>query len=113
MSLETHHVRALVAELASPAARERELAAEKVVDWLSGIDPSSAATISRALELVLTLEESEVALESQVNALCEISSHGLVPQDVIARVVSVRSWDQPWAKEYIDGLRDDLPIAPT
>jgi hypothetical protein len=113
VALEPQHIRELVAEIAAPTARQRELAAEKVADWLSAsVEPKLAAVLARALEGMLSLEESESAMEAQLNAIAEMSSLGLVPGDVIARVISSRQWDQPWAVDFIDGLRDDLPIAP-
>jgi hypothetical protein len=75
------------------------------------LDPQFAAVLSRALDSMISLEDSETVLESQLNASAEISALGLAPADSIARVISVRSWDQPWAADYIEGLQDDLPIA--
>jgi hypothetical protein len=113
MALEPQNIRALVAEISSPTAKQRELAAEKVADWTSGaLDPQFAAILSRALDSMLYLEDSEAALEAQLNAITEISALGLAPADSIARVISARSWDQPWSAEYIESLQNDLPIAP-
>jgi uncharacterized protein YdbL (DUF1318 family) len=113
MAFEPQNIRALVAEIASPTARERELAAEKAAGWVSEtLDPTFAAALSQALDLMVSLEDSNTALEAQLNAVAEISARGLAPADSIARVISARSWDQPWAAEYIEGLQDDLPIAP-
>ena len=60
---------------------------------------------------MLPLEDSEAALEAQLNAIAELAALGLAPADSIARVIAARSWDEPWSAEYIDGLRNDLSIA--
>ena len=112
MAFEPQHIRALVAEIASATAKERELAADQVAGWASGaLDSQFAAVLSRTLDSMISLEDSETALESQLNAIAEISALGLAPADSIARVISARSWDQPWAAEYIEGLQEDLTVA--
>lgn len=114
MADDVQTIRTLLSELASSTPRDRELAAEKVAGWVSSaLEPHHAAVISRALDAVISLEDSETALEAQLNAIAEISALGLAPADSLSRVLADRSWDQPWAAEYIEGLRDDLPIAPT
>jgi hypothetical protein len=113
MSLEPRHIRELTAEIAAPTAKARELAAEKVASWLTGsLDPKLAAALARALEVAISLEDDETALQSQLNAVCEFSELGLAPRDVIERVVGGRDWSYTWATDYIDQLRDDLPVAP-
>ncbi|GGM35008.1 hypothetical protein ACFQBY_10555 [Promicromonospora citrea] len=113
MADDVQTIRTLLSELASSTPRDRELAAEKVAGWVSSaLEPHHAAVISRALDAVISLEDSETALEAQLNAIAEISALGLAPADSLSRVLADRSWDQPWAAEYIEGLQDDLPIAP-
>ncbi|MFI2105571.1 hypothetical protein ACH436_19920 [Isoptericola sp. NPDC019693] len=113
MALETQHIRELAAELAAPLPRGRELAAEKAAAWTSETMPSAlAAALARLLEVSLSLEDDETAMEAQLNALGEMSGYGLVPKDVISRVLSSREWAFPWATDLVDGLREDLPVAP-
>ncbi|MFD6178485.1 MULTISPECIES: hypothetical protein [unclassified Isoptericola] len=113
MTLDAHDVRELAAGLSSPTSESRDLAAEKVTDWLAvGIDPTRAAALSRALEVAISLEDDERALEAQLNALSEVSALGLVPRDVLARVIASRAWDERWATAFVEGLREDLAVAP-
>jgi hypothetical protein len=65
MPFEPQDIRALVAEIASPTAKERELAADKVAGWASEtLDPQFAAVLSRTLDSMISLEDLETALES-------------------------------------------------
>jgi len=113
MALEPRHIRELAAELAAPTAKERELAAEKVASWLTAsLEPTFAAALARILEIAISLEDDETALEAQLNAVCEFSELGLAPRDVIERVIGDKEWNFAWASDYIDQLRDDLPVAP-
>ncbi|PJI90930.1 hypothetical protein [Luteimicrobium subarcticum] len=113
MTLATRDIRSLTVELAAADARDRDLAASKVSDMISeSLDGELAGSLARVLEVVMALEEDETALNSQLNALSELSSFGLVPRDVIARVVASRDWGFRWATDFIEGLTDDLPYAP-
>lgn len=85
-----------MAEIASATAKERGLAAEKVAQWaLEALDPQFAAILSRTLDSMIALEDSEAALEPRINTVAEISALGLAPADSIARVISARPWEQP------------------
>jgi hypothetical protein len=112
MPLEKQEVRSLAAELAAPEARERMLAAEKIAQWSESLDPTSTAALARSLSIMITLEDDDTALEAQLNAVSEISSLGLAPQDAIRLTINGRSWPHPWARDLVDGLREDLPYAP-
>ncbi|GAB6939351.1 hypothetical protein JCM11754A_28780 [Isoptericola variabilis] len=112
MALEAPHIRQLAAELAAPLPRGRELAAENAAAWASEtMPPGLAAALSRLLEVALVLEDDETAMEAELNALSEMSGYGLVPRDVIERVLASREWAFPWATDLVEGLREDLPVA--
>lgn len=102
--MNSEELRMLVAQFAVADGSQRGLAADSVVDLVQGTDQATGAVLSRALEAVLMIEDSDEALEAQMHALAEMAEWDLVPHDVIVRVTSSRAWDQPWAGEYVEYL---------
>ncbi|MFD4024764.1 TetR/AcrR family transcriptional regulator [Streptomyces sp. NPDC058576] len=76
-SIGDKHLLALTRDLVSESAQVRERASETISDWARSFDRGEARTLASLLASAAVLEQDANCLESQLNALGELSVAGL------------------------------------
>lgn len=79
----------LLEELVAAQAATRELAADRVTDWIRSYDIGEAAIISGVLLWLASAETEDSAREAQLHALAELAGYDLVPADVLSEAGQV------------------------
>ncbi|WP_405413287.1 TetR/AcrR family transcriptional regulator [Streptomyces rubiginosohelvolus] len=75
---------ALTRNLTSESAKARERACETICDWVRSFDRREVRTLASLLASAAVLEQDETCLESELNALGELSVTGFVEAEDIA-----------------------------
>lgn len=105
MTISPSELQDLLVGLASFDARQREEAADRVVD-VSGVIPADGVDpLARALVEAAVIETAPAALESQLNALNELSGSQPFDRAIVARLLELdRSGLGGSEKEALDDL---------
>jgi hypothetical protein len=110
MPVGTVRTRELLEELVAAQSAARELAADRVTDWIRSYDIGEAAIISRVLLWLAGAETEESAREAQLHALSELAEYDLVPADVLSDVGQVsRAKLRGSSVEHLDYLQSLRP----
>lgn len=89
MTVPSSSLTQLVRELTASGPEERGRAADGVTDVVGALDAGQASAVAQLLVRLAVDEEDAVALESQLNALAELASHGLLPTGIAAEIGAV------------------------
>ncbi|ROV70398.1 TetR/AcrR family transcriptional regulator [Streptomyces globisporus] len=108
-SVGDEHLLALTRQLTSESAKARERACETICDWVRSFDRSEVRTLASLLASAAVLEPDADCLESELNALGELSATGLFDAADIAALrrlprASVRAADV----EHLDYLIEEF-----
>ncbi|MFF9080170.1 TetR/AcrR family transcriptional regulator [Streptomyces rubiginosohelvolus] len=83
-SVGDEHLLALTRNLTSESAKAREQACETICDWVRSFDRREVRTLTSLLASAAVLEQDATCLESELNALGELSVTGFVEAEDIA-----------------------------
>ncbi|MFE6913294.1 TetR/AcrR family transcriptional regulator [Streptomyces rubiginosohelvolus] len=108
-SVGDEHLLALTRDLTSESAKARERACETICDWVRSFDRREARTLASLLASAAVQEQDADCLESELNALGELSATGLFDAEDIAALrrlprESVRAADV----EHLDYLIEEF-----
>ncbi|MFE2974275.1 TetR/AcrR family transcriptional regulator [Streptomyces sp. NPDC059258] len=108
-SIGDQHLLALTRDLTSESAKARERACETICDWVRSFDRREVRTLASLLASAAVLEQDAVCLESELNALGELSATGFLAAEDIAALrrlprESVRAADV----EHLDHLIEEF-----
>ncbi|MYX05087.1 MULTISPECIES: TetR/AcrR family transcriptional regulator [unclassified Streptomyces] len=107
-SIGDEHLLALARGLASESAKVRERACETICDWVRSFDRREVRTLASLLASAAVLEQDETCLESELNALGELSVTGLFDAADIATLRSLpRDSVRPADVEHLDNLMEE------
>ncbi|MFH9667620.1 TetR/AcrR family transcriptional regulator [Streptomyces globisporus] len=107
-SVGDEHLLALTRSLVSESARVRERACETISDWARSFDRREARTLASLLASAAVLEQDEDCLESELNALGELSTAGLFDAADIATLRRLpRDSVRPADVEHLDNLMEE------
>ncbi|WP_408990991.1 TetR/AcrR family transcriptional regulator [Streptomyces sp. 1268] len=99
---------ALTRSLVSESAKVRERACETISDWARSFDRREARTLASLLASAAVLEQDADCLESELNALGELSASGFVEAADIAALRRLpRDSVRPADVEHLDDLMDE------
>ncbi|WP_405422474.1 hypothetical protein [Streptomyces erythrochromogenes] len=105
MSVKPVQMMELIRQVTAPDPRERELSADRSVDWLAHYSRSDVALLAGALSVAAACERDPAALESQLNALLELGSVGLMD---IGSLERLREIDRAAIPANLVGYVEDL-----
>ncbi|MEU7327907.1 TetR/AcrR family transcriptional regulator [Streptomyces parvus] len=107
-SVGDEHLLALTRSLVSESAKVRERACETISDWARSFDRREARTLASLLASAAVLEQDADCLESELNALGELSASGFVEAADIAALRRLpRDSVRPADVEHLDDLMDE------
>ncbi|MFB8138714.1 TetR/AcrR family transcriptional regulator [Streptomyces parvus] len=107
-SIGDEHLLALTRNLTSESAEVREGACETICDWVRSFDRREVRTLASLLASAAALEQDATCLESELNALGELSVTGFVEaEDVAALRRLPRESVRPADVEHLDHLMEE------
>ncbi|WP_255311890.1 hypothetical protein [Streptomyces sp. PTY087I2] len=107
-SIGDEHLLALTRNLTSESAKDRERACETICDWVRSFDRREARTLASLLASAAALEQDADCLESELNALGELSATGLFDAEDIAALRRLpRESIRPADVEHLDYLMEE------
>ncbi|WP_432005305.1 TetR/AcrR family transcriptional regulator [Streptomyces parvus] len=107
-SIGDEHLLALTRNLTSESAKARERACETICDWVRSFDRREVRTLASLLASAAVLEQDETCLESELNALGELSVTGLFDAADIATLRRLpRDSVRPADVEHLDNLMEE------
>ncbi|MGW3927551.1 hypothetical protein ACWECC_05550 [Streptomyces microflavus] len=105
MSVKPAQMVELIRQVTDPDPRRRELSADASVDWLRDYSRSDVMLLAGALSIAATCEQDPAALESQLNALLELGSSGMLEAASLERLRDIDKGSIPGnLVEYLDDL---------
>ncbi|MFF3972479.1 TetR/AcrR family transcriptional regulator [Streptomyces rubiginosohelvolus] len=107
-SIGDEHLLALTRDLTSESAKVRERACETICDWVRSFDRKEVRTLAALLASAAVLEQDATCLESELNALGELSVTGFVEAEDIAALRRLpRESVRPGDVEHLDHLIEE------
>ncbi|MFD4593932.1 TetR/AcrR family transcriptional regulator [Streptomyces rubiginosohelvolus] len=108
-SIGDEHLLALTRNLTSESAKARERACETICDWVRSFDRREVRALASLLASAAVLEQDATCLESELNALGELSVTGFVEaEDIAALRRLARESVRPADVEHLDYLIEEF-----
>jgi hypothetical protein len=93
MSISAAEMLELIRDLVARPVENRDLAADRVVDWIRTFDDGQAAIVAQVLAWLVSVETNEASIEAQLHALAELAEHDRLPPAVLAQVRELSAAD--------------------
>ncbi|MFJ6516217.1 TetR/AcrR family transcriptional regulator [Streptomyces sp. NPDC091406] len=107
-SIGDEHLLTLTRNLVSESAKVRERACETISDWVRSFDRREVRTLASLLASAALLEQDAACLESELNALGELSVTGFLEAEDIAALRRLpRDSVRPADVEHLDYLMEE------
>ncbi|MGW0699642.1 hypothetical protein ACWD0A_09970 [Streptomyces sp. NPDC002867] len=108
MALQADAMMELLRQVMDKDPRQRELAADRISDWLNSYSPFDGVLLAGVVSIAAACESDLDALESQLNSLLELGAGGFTSTEHLRRLRDIDTTRLPSnLRDYVRDLLED------